>query len=154
MVQGWGGTRSKKIRERMIEASGAYRKCEVRIGLNGGVLASRIPKYMKDFCIRLGEMEDVLEEEVWNAHHEFETMHPFIDWNGRTGRLLLNWLSLRHLGEFTIVDPEKRQEYYKRIEEFKERYRTNNPKIEFYSPIRELTMQMFLHHELDGGDIK
>ena len=72
-------------------------------------------------------MSNPTMDEVWSAHHDFEIIHPLIDGNGRTGRLLLNWLSLKHLGQFMIVEAKHRGDYYKTIEGHSPKFKEENP---------------------------
>jgi len=44
-------------------------------------------------------------------HHKFEKIHPFMDGNGRTGRMLLNYILLNHLYPPVIVHRKQRTEY-------------------------------------------
>lgn len=51
--------------------------------------------------------------EIKKDHVDFEKIHPFVDGNGRTGRILMNWQLIRNKKKLkTIYDAEK-QEYYK-----------------------------------------
>lgn len=45
------------------------------------------------------------------THFRFESLHPFFDGNGRTGRLLLNWQLLRAGFPLTIIQVEDRARY-------------------------------------------
>ena len=45
------------------------------------------------------------------THFRFESMHPFFDGNGRTGRLLLNWQLLRAGFALTVIQVEERAQY-------------------------------------------
>jgi|SRR3989344_3408791 len=44
-------------------------------------------------------------------HHKFEKIHPFMDGNGRTGRILLNFILLSNNYPPLIVHKKKRDEY-------------------------------------------
>ena len=55
-------------------------------------------------------------EVAFQSHAQFELIHPFVDGNGRVGRLLLNWLLLyNHLGPLAIPI-NKRSEYISALE--------------------------------------
>lgn len=46
-------------------------------------------------------------------HISFEDIHPFIDGNGRMGRILMNWQLQKWGLPVLIIREEQRQEYYK-----------------------------------------
>ena len=58
------------------------------------------------------------EQELWDLHHEFEHIHPFIDGNGRTGRLWLNALRLRCGYPWLTVRFAERHSYYDAIQQW------------------------------------
>lgn len=45
------------------------------------------------------------------THFRFESLHPFFDGNGRTGRLLMNWQLLRAGFPITVIPVEARAQY-------------------------------------------
>jgi Fic family protein len=53
-----------------------------------------------------------------NMHEKLVTIHPFIDGNGRTARLLMNLILLQHGYPITIISAENkaRADYYKTLE--------------------------------------
>ena len=80
-----------------------------------------IEKQMEDFMLRFREMEASGTHPVDIAaylHDELVRIHPFIDGNGRTSRLLMNLYLLRH-GYVMILlkgDTESKLRYYKALE--------------------------------------
>ncbi len=46
-------------------------------------------------------------------HIQYEKIHPFVDGNGRTGRMLMNWERLRAGESILIIFESEKQDYYK-----------------------------------------
>ena len=65
-----------------------------------------------------------LHPKHWRAHHiEYEKIHPFVDGNGRTGRMFLNWERQKAGLPILIIKAGERQEYYKLFNGERERRR-------------------------------
>jgi Fic family protein len=51
-------------------------------------------------------------------HYEFERIHPFIDGNGRIGRLLLWWDTSYHGAKKQIIFDENKHDYYNALDHY------------------------------------
>jgi hypothetical protein len=87
---------------------GYFRRIPVWIGSREGIKWKMIDEAMKIWCYNA-----YLYPEHWQAHHvRFETIHPFVDGNGRVGRMLMNWERLNNKEEILIIEEGDRRAYY------------------------------------------
>ena len=105
------------------ENAGRYRRQQVFIAGSTYVPPdpADVPSLMDDFSRWLSDGPQVHGlhpvEYAAMAHYRFVAIHPFIDGNGRTARLLMNLLLMRHSYPIAIIKPEDRLDYYEAIEE-------------------------------------
>lgn len=59
------------------------------------------------------ESTDFLDNMTKQHHIKFEKIHPFIDGNGRIGRIILNWQRIKLGLPILIIYEKEKQEYYK-----------------------------------------
>jgi len=53
------------------------------------------------------------EEDIKQLHIQYEKIHPFVDGNGRTGRIFMNWQRLKRAKlPLLIIKSSERQSYY------------------------------------------
>ena len=73
----------------------------------------------------VSEMNEVTENNTLTAaayfHAKFENIHPFADGNGRTGRIVMNYILLLNNHPPVIVHEEDRKAYYTALEAWDER---------------------------------
>lgn len=93
-----------------------------------------LPQLMKDFVSKKMAAWDVLDpiEQSALIHLELVTIHPFLDGNGRTARLLMNLFLLRHGYSITIIPPVLRNDYIATLRLAQEKNETQ-PFINFIS---------------------
>lgn len=101
------------------EYRGVYRRLPVWIGGSEGCNPALI-HYEMDNLIRDIRMITSSEKDIWSIHHRFEIIHPYIDMNGRVGRLLLNWLLLKNDFPVNIIRYRNRFKYYDSIRRYEE----------------------------------
>ena len=68
----------------------------------------------------LAELQDISDDKALIAaayfHAKFENIHPFADGNGRTGRLLMNYLLVLHNHPPIVIHEEDRRTYFEALE--------------------------------------
>jgi len=123
------------------ENAGRYRKENVTI--KG---ATHIPP---DF-VKIPELMEklILNYDVWNKYHpiirsallhgEFVKIHPFVDGNGRTSRLIMNLDLMNHGYNPVIIKKENRLEYY----EVLDKAHTTGDYTDFIKLVTKLEIEM------------
>jgi Fic family protein len=99
--------------------AGRYRNVAVRIAGSTVVLPNprRVPDLMEQFCDWLRSSVDLHPVALaGEAHYRLVTIHPFVDGNGRTARLLMNLLLLAHGYPPAIIRPRDRVAYLGALE--------------------------------------
>lgn len=95
------------------EWAGKYRKTEVFIkGYNVDLPQPDVVPYMMTELVQWlqGTREHAVRV-AEDAHYKLVIIHPFIDGNGRTGRLLMNLVLLIHGYPMAIIRSEERTQY-------------------------------------------
>ncbi len=129
----------KEIHERLMQGTrgheknpGEFRRSQNWIGSGGGTLQSAkfVPPAPDDMHVALGEWERFLHGSddlpvlirAGLLHAQFETIHPFLDGNGRVGRLLITFflcereVLLRPMLYLSHYFKQHRAEYYDRLQ--------------------------------------
>jgi len=104
-----------------IDARLGYRTTDVRV-INSNFEATPAPYVKTDMNLLLKWYEDnkrSLHPLVLAAifHHKFEKIHPFMDGNGRTGRILLNHILMKNNYPPIIVHKTSRDAYMEALRE-------------------------------------
>ena len=93
---------------------GNYRVSQVRVGYYLPPPGDQVLNYMT-FWWDLS-----LEDDPWSSHAHFEAIHPFIDGNGRVGRLVYWNRLMLDKKPIDIIYAADRLVYYSRLERWRE----------------------------------
>ncbi|MDE1832882.1 MAG: Fic family protein [Candidatus Micrarchaeota archaeon] len=99
---------------------GDYRDSDVRIIGSGHIppRPSEVPALMQKLFEEYGRMKKELHpiELATLMHNKLVKIHPFTDGNGRTSRLLMNWILLRNRFPAVVIEVANKEKYYSCIE--------------------------------------
>lgn len=99
---------------------GRYRQVAVRISGSNVTLPNyvKVPSLMKDFVRWLQSIQGEHPVKIAaDAHYKLVSIHPWVDGNGRTSRLLMNLILLQHGYLPAIIRKEERRRYLSSLEE-------------------------------------
>lgn len=108
-------------------------------------LPDKIPDMMKDFISELNKKNNEIhpvELAAW-AHFQLVNIHPFIDGNGRTARLLTNLILLKAGYAVIIIPPIVRADYIEALKQAQTRHNTK-AFINFISEMEFESMKDYL----------
>lgn len=121
-----------------IDARRGYRITDVRV-IKANFKSTPAPYVKADMGILLKwynnnkkEMHPLAIAAIF--HHKFEKIHPFMDGNGRTGRMLLNHILMQNGYPPVIIHRKLRSEYLEALREADNADLTKATK-EYYSPL-------------------
>lgn len=100
--------------------AGFYRSVRVRISGSQTILPNplKVPDLMKEFSEWLVKKDDDMLMKAIEAHYRLVTIHPFVDGNGRTARLLLNSMLLENGYMPIIIRTIDRRRYLSALETY------------------------------------
>ncbi len=99
------------------ENAGYYRRGAIRISGTDYTPpnAAKVPKLMEEVYLLLNVRGGETIERAAFIHQRFVDIHPFIDGNGRTARLLLNFYLMRNGYPLVIILRTERKKYIRTI---------------------------------------
>lgn len=128
-VRSWRGSLTERFLQKIqyqvtkntkCRLQGKYRDSEVRIGGSDWKppAANEVPALMKRIVLEYRQSKRTLHpvELVTWLHNRLVQVHPFTDGNGRTARLVMNWVLLGKKFPPVIINVKNKEEYYSVIE--------------------------------------
>ena len=105
------------LREDLKSQIGKYRRVQVFIGGSIPPNAEEVPKKMESLLKWYSKNKSKLHPLILATyfHTEFERIHPFVDGNGRVGRLLMNFILHKNKLPMINIPKTKRFKYYEAL---------------------------------------
>lgn len=107
-------------------SKGEFRNTSVRAGSASFMNFQKIPLAMENLVQELKNAfpkQQTAKEQLelsFYAHYQLVDIHPFLDGNGRTARLLMNFIQQKYDLPLGIVFSEDKPQYYKALNSVKE----------------------------------
>ena len=98
---------------------GKFRTIPIYIGSKEGLRFDKLTEALLEW---IGEMniapyvggkQFMIEDMFKRTHIKYEKIHPFVDGNGRTGRMFMNWQRLKAGLPILVIWNNEKQAYYK-----------------------------------------
>jgi Fic family protein len=138
--------------------AGVWRTDRVRISGSRHICPNpiKIPKLMDELFEYYEANKNCLHPVILSAnmHEKLVTIHPFIDGNGRTARLIMNMILLKHGYPITVISSENqaRADYYRTLETAQ--ISTTGDNSEFVLLVANCVKKwLFIYLELLSGSI-
>jgi Fic family protein len=100
--------------------AGDYKAMPNIIGDRETTPPDKVKGAVQGLLLEYSQKDTVSLEEIIRFHHNFESIHPFQDGNGRVGRLIIFKECLKHNIIPFIIDEEHKNYYYRGLREFKD----------------------------------
>lgn len=95
---------------------GYFRQIRVWVGGREGLEWRKINKAMESWVkisSNINNTTHSIPDVIKTEHIGFEKIHPFVDGNGRIGRMLLNWQRIMAALPILILRHDEREDYYR-----------------------------------------
>lgn len=119
-------------RYQLGERPGEYKRHDYVTGKEE--VGAAVEDVFEEMSELLSELSDISDDKALTAaayfHAKFENIHPFADGNGRTGRLLMNYLLVIHNHPPIVIHEEDRRRYFDSLEAW-DSTQDLNPLIDF-----------------------
>jgi Fic family protein len=118
-------------------SKGDFRKSNVYVGPRYFLSYQKVEQAVSDFSewlnSNLHDVETISDKYnlAFDAHYKIVTIHPFADGNGRTARLLMNYVLAYHNLPLAMLYKENKADYYQALEDCRKYEK------DITSPIRE-----------------
>lgn len=92
-----------------ISLRGRFRDVRIFVGGRQGTPVSELESEFAAW-LKVANFDLLGDKEV---HVAFEKIHPFIDGNGRTGRIIMNWQRVKSGSNVLVIYEKEKYNYYK-----------------------------------------
>ena len=137
------------------ENAGVYRNQNVRITGSQTILPNymKVPDLMEEMEQWLHSTNDNLLMIAADLHYKFVRIHPFIDWNGRTWRLLFNLILLIGWYPLSFIETKERSKYINSLEAL-DNHGDTYPYYEVMLKSVERSLDLYLSQLQDTEQVK